>query len=131
MSFLEIPIWTAFSIAAVLGARKGRFKSDGSPNVFAPSSIPLASAGAFILWFGWFGFKAGSTLTAFDSNLSSIALNTALAAAAGGTSIKKTGEPINDPLHCFRHGLSLVVFRLNYGEPYHLKRRVRITDSHK
>ncbi len=77
---------TAFSIAAVLGAREGRFNSDGSPNVFAPSNIPLASAGTFILWFGWFGFNAGSTLSAFHSDLSSIALNTALSAAAGGTS---------------------------------------------
>lgn len=78
--------WTAFSVATVLGARKGRFNSDGSTNVFAPSSIPLASAGTFILWFGWFGFNAGSTLNAFASNLSSVALNTALAAAAGGAS---------------------------------------------
>lgn len=78
--------WAAFAFAYVLGPRRGRFNSDGSVNVFAPSNIPLASAGTFILWFGWFGFNAGSTLNAFDANLSSIALNTALAASAGGAS---------------------------------------------
>ncbi|WP_410511666.1 ammonium transporter [Paenibacillus sp. BR2-3] len=76
----------AFAFAKVLGPRRGRFNNDGSVNVFAPSNIPLASAGTFILWFGWFGFNAGSTLNAADINLSVIALNTMLAAAAGGTS---------------------------------------------
>lgn len=76
--------WAAFALAYVLGPRRGRFNSDGSVNVFAPSNIPLASAGTFILWFGWFGFNAGSTLNAADANLSVIALNTMMAAAAGG-----------------------------------------------
>lgn len=78
--------WAAFAFSKVLGARRGRFNSDGSVNVFAPSNIPLASAGTFILWFGWFGFNAGSTLSAVDSHLPAIALNTALSAAAGGAS---------------------------------------------
>lgn len=75
----------ALAIAWVLGPRKGRY-TDGSVNVFAPSNIPLASAGVFILWFGWFGFNAGSTLGADNGDLAMIALNTMLAAAAGGTS---------------------------------------------
>jgi ammonium transporter, Amt family len=78
--------FAAFAMAKVLGARKGRFNSDGSANVFAPSNIPLASAGAFILWFGWFAFNAGSTLDASNTALASIALNTMLAGASGGTS---------------------------------------------
>ncbi|WML48412.1 ammonium transporter [Neobacillus sp. PS3-34] len=77
--------FTAFAMAKLLGPRKGRFNSDGSANVFAPSNIPLASAGAFILWFGWFAFNAGSTLDASNSSLASIAINTMLAGAAGGT----------------------------------------------
>ena len=89
--------FTAFSMAKLLGPRKGRFNSDGSANVFAPSNIPLASAGAFILWFGWFAFNAGSTLDASNSSLASIAINTMLAGAAGGTSalfltMKKFGK---------------------------------------
>jgi ammonium transporter, Amt family len=76
----------ALALAIIVGPRKSRFNSDGSANVFAPSNIPLASAGAFILWFGWFGFNAGSTLSAMNSSLPTIALNTLLAAAAGGAS---------------------------------------------
>jgi Amt family ammonium transporter len=74
----------ALGLAYLLGPRKNRFNADGSVNVFAPSNIPLASAGAFILWFGWFGFNAGSTLDAHSASLAGIALNTFLSAAAGG-----------------------------------------------
>ncbi|ANB60492.1 ammonium transporter [Anoxybacteroides amylolyticum] len=89
--------FAAFAMAKLLGPRKGRFNSDGSVNVFAPSNIPLASAGAFILWFGWFAFNAGSTLDAANTSLASIALNTMLAGASGGTTalfltMKKYGK---------------------------------------
>ncbi|GKU81972.1 ammonium transporter [Niallia sp. NCCP-28] len=89
--------FVAFAMAKLLGPRKGRFNSDGSANVFAPSNIPLASAGAFILWFGWFGFNAGSTLDASNASLASIAINTMLAGASGGTAalfftMKKFGK---------------------------------------
>lgn len=89
--------FAAFAIAKILGARKGRFNSDGSANVFAPSNIPLASAGSFILWFGWFAFNAGSTLDASNTALASIAINTMLAGASGGTcalliTMKKFGK---------------------------------------
>lgn len=76
--------FAAFAMAKLLGPRKGRFNSDGSANVFAPSNIPLASAGAFILWFGWFAFNAGSTLDASSTSLAPIAINTMLAGASGG-----------------------------------------------
>ncbi|WP_166244176.1 ammonium transporter [Paenibacillus turpanensis] len=75
----------ALGLAWKLGPRRGRY-ADGSVNVFAPSNIPLASCGVFVLWFGWFGFNAGSTLNAADAMLSDIALNTMLGAAAGGMS---------------------------------------------
>jgi ammonium transporter, Amt family len=75
----------ALAMARKLGARKGRFNSDGSTNVFAPSNIPLASSGAFILWFGWFAFNAGSTLDASSASLAPIAINTMLAGASGGS----------------------------------------------
>lgn len=89
--------FAAFTMAKILGPRKGRFNSDGSVNVFAPSNIPLASAGAFILWFGWFGFNAGSTLDASSSSLASISLNTMLSGASGGAAalfltMKKFGK---------------------------------------
>ncbi len=89
--------FAALAIAKRLGPRKGRFNSDGSANVFAPSNIPLASAGAFILWFGWFAFNTGSTLDASNTSLAPIAINTMLAAASGGTvalflTMKKFGK---------------------------------------
>lgn len=89
--------FAALTMAKMIGPRKGRFNSDGSVNVFAPSNIPLASSGAFILWFGWFAFNSGSTLDASDASLASIAINTMLAGASGGTvtllmTMKKFGK---------------------------------------
>jgi Amt family ammonium transporter len=76
--------WAAFIGAAVLGPRVGKYNSDGSPNFIAGHSIPLASLGVFLLWFGWFGFNPGSTLSVGDGELIAlVAINTNLAAAAG------------------------------------------------
>ena len=69
----------------MLGPREGKYGLDAKPNVIAGHNIPLASLGVFILWFGWFGFNAGSTLAVGDGNLiGRIAINTNIAAAAGG-----------------------------------------------
>lgn len=66
----------------VVGPRQGRFAKDGTPILLAGHNIPLAALGTFILWFGWFGFNAGSTLTATGA-IGRIAVNTAVAPAAG------------------------------------------------
>lgn len=69
----------------ILKPRTGKFSEDGSANVIAGHSIPLASLGVFILWFGWFGFNPGSTLSVGNGELiGRVALNTNLAAAMGG-----------------------------------------------
>jgi Amt family ammonium transporter len=69
----------------LLKPRIGKYKSDGSVKAIAGHNIPLASLGVFILWFGWFGFNPGSTLTVGDGSLIGlVAMNTNLAAAAGG-----------------------------------------------
>ncbi|MBN2190430.1 MAG: ammonium transporter [Candidatus Aureabacteria bacterium] len=69
----------------LLKPRIDKFKQDGSPNAIAGHNIPLASLGVFILWFGWFGFNPGSTLSVGDGSLiARVAINTNLAAAAGG-----------------------------------------------
>ncbi|MFH1347262.1 MAG: ammonium transporter [Candidatus Margulisiibacteriota bacterium] len=69
----------------ILGPRIGKFNSDGSANAIAGHNIPLASLGVFILWFGWFGFNPGSTLSVGNGDLiARIAINTNLAAAVGG-----------------------------------------------
>ncbi len=43
----------------------------------------MAVLGMFLLWFGWFGFNAGSAMTAGSDIIATVALNTTLAAAAG------------------------------------------------
>ena len=77
----------ALAGASVLGPRLGRFDQQGKLVPFASSSIPLATAGTFILWFGWFGFNGGSQLAmgSFDdiNQIGAIYVNTNLAAAAG------------------------------------------------
>ncbi len=70
--------------AWMLGPRLGRFNKDGSPNVIAGHSLPLVTIGVFILWFGWYGFNAGSTLGMGDPGaVARIAINTTLAPAMG------------------------------------------------
>jgi Amt family ammonium transporter len=75
--------WAALVAICLLGARIGKLK-DGKPQAIPGHNIPLATAGVFILWLGWFGFNGGSVLSA-DPELTSITLvTTCLAASAGG-----------------------------------------------
>jgi len=73
----------AFMGALFLGPRIGRYADDGSPRAIPGHNIPFAILGVFILWVGWFGFNPGSELLA-DEFVSTIAVNTMLAAIAGG-----------------------------------------------
>lgn len=69
----------------MLGPRLGKYNKDGSANAISGHSIPLASLGVFILWFAWFGFNSGSSLSVGDGSLIGlVAINTNLAAAMGG-----------------------------------------------
>jgi Amt family ammonium transporter len=72
--------------AMVLGPRFGKYGKDGKPRAIPGHSIVLATLGVFILWFGWFGFNPGSTCDAHHLRIAVIAVNTNLAAAAGGLS---------------------------------------------
>ncbi len=70
--------------AWLLGPRIGRFNKDGSPNAIAGHNLPLVTIGVFILWFGWYGFNAGSTLGMGEPDVvARVAMNTTLAPAAG------------------------------------------------
>ena len=70
---------SALALALVLGVRKGY--KDGEP--MEPHNIPMVLLGAGILWFGWFGFNAGSALTSGGLASSAfVATNIAAAAAA-------------------------------------------------
>jgi Amt family ammonium transporter len=73
--------WAALTGAIVVGPRIGKYRN-GRPQAIPGHSIPLAALGVLILFFGWFGFNAGSTTTG-DTSIALIAVNTALAAAAG------------------------------------------------
>ncbi|WP_284641322.1 ammonium transporter [Paenibacillus silviterrae] len=75
--------FSALAAAILVGPRIGKFSENGTPNIVPPSNLPLASVGAFILWFGWFGFNSGSTLSATNGNIGHIAVTTMLAAASG------------------------------------------------
>ena len=70
---------SALALAVLLGPRKG-FR-DGEP--MEPNNIPMVMIGAGLLWFGWFGFNAGSALTSGGLAASAfVATNTSAAAAA-------------------------------------------------
>ncbi len=77
----------ALAGAIVLGPRLGRkFKRDGG-GLPPGHDMTVAAIGGVILWFGWYGFNPGSTLSALDSGgIGRVATNTTLAAAAGGLS---------------------------------------------
>ncbi|MFC1380875.1 MAG: ammonium transporter, partial [gamma proteobacterium symbiont of Clathrolucina costata] len=78
--------WVALAGAAVLGARRGKYVVvDGKKEARAipGHNMPLAALGVFILWFGWYGFNAGSTLSGTDLSIGSVAVTTTLAASAG------------------------------------------------
>lgn len=79
----SVGAWAALAGALVLGPRLGKYNKDGSSNAIPGHNIPLAALGVFILWFGWFGFNAGSTTAGTDLSIAVIAVTTNLAAAAG------------------------------------------------
>ncbi|MHB1533853.1 MAG: ammonium transporter [Acidimicrobiales bacterium] len=64
------------ALALVLGRRRG-----WPQDLMRPHSVPLTVLGGGILWFGWFGFNAGSALSANDAGVAFINTNTATAAA--------------------------------------------------
>src|SRR5437667_8567085 len=75
----------ALAGAIVLGPRMGRrFKRDGGGPMM-PHDLTIAAAGGLLLWFGWYGFNPGSTLSAMDfQGIGRVAANTTLAACAAG-----------------------------------------------
>jgi Amt family ammonium transporter len=57
-------------------------KLDAPPPTFKPTNIPYVLLGAALLWFGWFGFNAGSALAANDLAVSALVVTNLGAAAA-------------------------------------------------
>jgi Amt family ammonium transporter len=77
--------FVALAGAIVLGPRLGRrFKRDGGGPML-PHDLTIAASGGLLLWFGWYGFNPGSTLSAMDfEGIGRVAANTTLAACAAG-----------------------------------------------
>ena len=119
---------TALFATNILGPRRGRFEDEEgrlleTPKEFPGHSMSLQMLGAFILWFGWFGFNAGSALVGvpYDNRGSVAALagaNTGLAAGMGGLTAlfanlwileRYTGEPFFDLKYAMNGTLSGLV----------------------
>ncbi len=75
--------WIGLAGAIIIGPRIGRFAADGTPQKIQGHNIVFAYLGTFILFFGWFGFNAGSTLGA-DFSVANIISNTMISASFGG-----------------------------------------------
>ena len=90
--------WAALAGAMVVGARRGKFRADGTVRPTTPSNIPSVTLGVFILWLGWFGFNGGSQLalagTVDAVAMSNVLVNTNLAAAAGVMAAISVSRPI-------------------------------------
>lgn len=119
--------------AIVVGPRAGRFSDEktkmypfGKPNEMQGHSFVLASLGVIILWFGWYGFNAGSTLCAGECMLiaGKIATTTTLSAAAAtvtGTFTEKvlTGKwDLAIGLNCVIAGLVSITAPCSVVEPW-------------
>jgi Amt family ammonium transporter len=77
--------WIAIAGGIMLGPRIGRkFKRDGGGPML-PHDLTVAVCGGLLLWFGWYGFNPGSTLSAMDvGGIARVAANTTLAACTAG-----------------------------------------------
>ncbi len=90
----------AAALAGVLivGPRIGKYDENGTAKSIPGHSVTLGALGVFILWFGWYGFNAGSTLAAVGQDIATPVVTTTLAAAAGAlgamfTAWIVTGKP--------------------------------------
>lgn len=76
--------WAALAGVLVVGPRLHRFDAnDAGADNFKPGNPALMCIGAFLLWFGWYGFNGGSVLSADPAALSLVFVTTSLGAAGG------------------------------------------------
>ncbi|MDC7125997.1 MAG: ammonium transporter [Spirochaetales bacterium] len=93
--------WAALAGAITLGPRMGKYVEVNGKKVskaIQGHNMPLAALGVFILWFGWYGFNCGSTLSGTDLSIAHVAVTTTLAASTGAigamiTSWVQFGKP--------------------------------------
>jgi Amt family ammonium transporter len=68
--------WAALAGVIILGPRIGKYTKDGKIHPIPGHNMSLATIGAFVLWFGWFGFNPGSTMAADPTAISHIMVTT-------------------------------------------------------
>lgn len=82
----SVGAWVGLAGAIVLGPRVGKYVK-GKAKAIPGHNLTIGALGVFILWFGWFGFNAGSQLGAAGNNntiaIGHIVMTTNLAAAGG------------------------------------------------
>lgn len=109
----------ALAAALVVGRRRAGADS------MAPHNVPMTILGAAMLWFGWFGFNAGSALGVTDGSIiGRVAINTNLAAALGGiaamiTVWRRFGKPdLSMAMNGALAGLVAITAPCAYVEPW-------------
>ncbi len=90
--------WAALAGVLIIGPRLGKYGKNGEVNPIPGHSMSMVMLGVFILWIGWFGFNAGSTMGALDLSFAQIAAVTTLGGAAASitgmlTAWARTGKP--------------------------------------
>ncbi|UUO08376.1 ammonium transporter [Blastopirellula sp. J2-11] len=85
--------WVALAAVVVIGPRIGRFDG-GEDRPISGHNLTLATFGALVLWFGWFGFNGGSTLS-LNSDVPKILVNTNLAGSMGALACLALSKWIN------------------------------------
>jgi Amt family ammonium transporter len=73
----------ALAAVLLLGPRRGKYGPDGKPRPIPGHNMPLFGLAVLILWVGWFGFNAGSTVSAAGAIFGQVAVVTNLGAAGG------------------------------------------------
>lgn len=86
--------WLALGAVVMLGARKGRYRKDGSVIGIPPSNIPFLALGSWILCVGWFGFNVMSAQS-LDGVTGLVAVNSLMAMVGGLVVALLVGR--NDP----------------------------------
>ena len=86
--------WLALPAVLLLGARRNRYRGDGSLSAHPPSSIPFLALGAWVLCVGWFGFNLMSAQT-IDKISGLVAVNSLMAMVGGTLAALLLGR--NDP----------------------------------
>ena len=86
--------WLALPAVVLLGARRNRYRGDGSLSAHPPSNIPFLALGAWVLCVGWFGFNVMSAQS-IDKISGLVAVNSLMAMVGGTLAALALGR--NDP----------------------------------